>query len=242
MKRLIIPILLLVTASAGAQQFITAGSIEYEVRTNTHKAIGDGFWADMFKDKIPQFSTSYYKLTFSDDKGVYKFDHKDEKTKLPWDNGSAEDDIWYNDYAKDTFTNSKFVFDNTYLMNGSLINVEWKLSPTETREIAGFNCRKATGIIFDSVYIFAYYTDEITVSGGPMGVSGLPGMILGLTAPRMFTSWIATKLELAGVSSTKVVPPTKGRKKQATELRHTVENAVKDWGTWGQQQVWRLFL
>jgi len=114
--------------------------------------------------------------------------------------------------------------------------------PNETREIAGFICRKAQAVIFDSVYIFAFYTDEITVSGGPMGIHGLPGMIMGITIPRMFTSWIATKLQINGVNTNIIAAPTKGKKKQATELEASVRKATKDWGTWGQQSVWNIFL
>ena len=98
------------------------------------------------------------------------------------------------------------------------------------------------GKIFDSVYVFAFYTDEITVSGGPMGINGLPGMILGITIPRMFTSWIATKVELKGVNSALINIPQKGKKKKATELQQTVIKATKDWGTWGQHEVWSIFL
>ena len=101
---------------------------------------------------------------------------------------------------------------------------------------------EAVGILFDSVYVFAFYTDEITISGGPMGIHGLPGMILGITIPRMFTSWIATKVEVNGVKTNIVTPPTKGKKKKATELQETVLKVTKDWGTWGQQSVWNLFL
>ena len=98
------------------------------------------------------------------------------------------------------------------------------------------------GKIFDSVYVFAFYTDEITISGGPMGIQGLPGMILGVTIPRMFTSWIATKVQVNGVKTNIVVAPTKGKKKKAAELQENVQRATKDWGTWGQQSVWNLFL
>ncbi|HKO79982.1 MAG TPA: GLPGLI family protein, partial [Chitinophagaceae bacterium] len=128
------------------------------------------------------------------------------------------------------------------LLSGALMNIEWKLTPNETREIAGFNCRKATGIIFDSVYIFAFYTDEITISGGPMGVNGLPGMILGLTIPRMFTSYIATKLQVAGVDVRKIIAPQKGKKKEYAAIRKDVEKATKDWGNWGKQALWLMSL
>lgn len=234
--------LLLISIATYSQQFIGEGMIEYEMRTNNTKALGDGIWADMFKDKIPQFSTYYYQLTFNDNKSVYKFNRLDEKTKLPWGDNSEQDNIWYNDYKAGTFTNFKSVFGDSYLMSDTLMNIEWKLVPNEMREIAGFSCRKAQAVLFDSVYVFAYYTDEITVSGGPMGIQGLPGMILGITIPRMFTSWIATKLQVNGVNTSAIVAPTKGKKKKATDLLESAKKATADWGHWGQQAIWNIFL
>ncbi|MEO8405562.1 MAG: GLPGLI family protein [Chitinophagaceae bacterium] len=243
MKKIFPLLLLFVASQLPAQQFVSTGTIEYEVRTNNYKVFGDGIWADIIKDKVPQFSTTYYSYTFDGDKGLYKFDRYDEKSKVPmFINNNIDDNTWYSDYSAKTFTDMKWVFDNNYLMTGTLMNIDWKLSPNETRVIAGFNCRKATGIIFDSVYVFAFYTDEITTPGGPMGIHGLPGMILGVTIPRMFTSWIATKLQVTGVDPKKIVPPTKGKKKDALELKETVQKATKDWGTWGTQAVWQIFL
>jgi GLPGLI family protein len=242
MKKIAVIILILVAARSNAQQFINNGMIEFEVRTNNHKTFGDGMWAEMFKDKIPQFSTSWYHYTFNDNKAVYKFDRRDEKTKLPWSNAYADDNIWYSDYTSNTFTDMKFVFDDNYILSDSLMKFEWKLVPNETREIAGFNCRKAVAVIFDSVYVFAFYTDEITVSGGPMGIHGLPGMILGVTIPRMYTSWIATHIQLNGVNTNIITPPLKGKKKKATDLQENLKKVTKDWGSWGQQSIWNIFL
>ena len=64
-----------------AQVFIDKGLIEYQVVVNNHKAMGEGTWAEMFKDKIPKLSTSYYQLTFDANKSIYLFNRKDEKTK-----------------------------------------------------------------------------------------------------------------------------------------------------------------
>lgn len=241
-KYLLLGLVSFICLLSHTQQFINSGMIEFEVRTNNHKTFGDGLWAEMFKDKIPQFSTSWYQFTFNDNKAVYKFDRLDERTKLPWGNNNAEDNLWYTDYNTGIFTDQKFVFDNTYLLSDSLMKIDWKLVPNETREIAGFNCRKAVGKIFDSVYVFAFYTDEITISGGPMGIHGLPGMILGVTIPRMFTSWIATKLQVNGVNTSIIVVPQKGKKKKADELKENVIKVTKDYGRWGQQSVWNLFL
>lgn len=224
-----------------AQVFINKGMIEYEVVLNNHKAMGDGTWAQMFKDKVPRLSTSYYQLTFDADKSIYRFNRKDEKTKIPWGNDGSEDNIWFNDYVNEKFIQQKSVFGETYILTDSLLKINWKIT-NENRVIAGFNCRKAVGILFDSVYVFAFYTDEITVSGGPMSLNGLPGMIMGITIPRMFCSWVATKLEINGINYNNIVAPTKGKKKKATELQETVVKVTKDWGSWGQQAVWNIFL
>jgi len=242
MKKVFFIITICSLTTAHAQQFISRGMIEYEVRRNNHKAFGDGIWAEMFKDKIPQFSTNYYHFTFNDNKAVYQYDHKDERTKLPWNNNEGEDNVWYSDYSNGTFIDEKMVFGENFLLSDSLMKINWKISPNETREIAGFLCRKATGIIFDSVYVFAFYTDEIAIAGGPMGIQGLPGMILGITVPRMYTSWIATKLEVNGVKTNIITPPQKGKKRKAADLLQNVKKATEDWGSWGQQAIWDLFL
>ena len=240
MKYILLIVVSLSFKSTQAQVFIDKGMIEYEVKVNNHKALGEGSWAEMFKDKIPKLSTSYYQLTFNVDKSIYLFNRKDEKTKSPWGN-EGEDNIWYNDYANEKFVQQKSVFGDTYILTDSLIKIDWKVT-NETREIAGFNCRKAVGKLFDSVYVFAFYTDEITLSGGPMGLHGLPGMILGITIPRMFSSWVATKLEINGVNYSTINAPSKGKKKKAKELQETAVKVTKDWGSWGQQAVWGIFL
>ena len=236
-------IVLIVTLSSTcikAQQFIDKGLIEYTVVINNHKAMGEGSWAEMFKDRIPRLSTSYFQLTFNDNKGIYLFNRKDDKTRSPWGN-DEEENTWYSDYANDKFVQQKMIFGNNYLLTDSLLTINWKMT-NESRNIAGFNCRKAVGILFDSVYVFAFYTDEILVSGGPMGLHGLPGMILGVTIPRMYSSWVANKIEINGVDYTKITPPSKGKKKNPKDLVSTIIEATKDWGSYSQQAIWKLFL
>ncbi len=227
--------------SLQAQVFIEKGLIEYQVVVNNHKAMGEGTWAEMFKDKIPKLSTSYYQLTFDADKSIYLFNRRDEKTKSPWMNDNGEDNIWYNDYSTDKFIQQKNLFGETYILADSLKKINWKIT-NENRMIAGFNCRKAVGVLFDSVYVFAFYTDEITVSGGPMSLHGLPGMILGITIPRMFSSWVASKVEMNGVNYSKIIAPVKGKKKKQVELEVNIIQATKDWGKYGQQAVWNMYL
>jgi GLPGLI family protein len=240
MKKVFCIAALFICSKSFSQVFISKGLVEYEVKVNNHKSFGDGVWSQMMKERVPQLSTSFYELTFSEDKSIYRFSKKDLSTKLPW-GSEKEDDIWYNDYGNSNFVQQKNVFGDTYILSDSLLNIQWKIT-NESREIAGFNCRKASGIIFDSVYVFAFYTDEITVSGGPMSLHGLPGLILGVTIPRMFTSWVATRVQVNAVNDKVIVAPKKGKQKKASELKETVIKATKDWGNYGQQAVWNIFL
>src|SRR5687767_14859100 len=117
MKKLMIPIFLLLSFISYGQQFINAGTIEFEVKVNNHKLFGDGvFWSSL-RDKMPQFTTTYYKYTFRDDKSVYKFDRFDERTRIRiWVYENLDDNLWYSDYKAKKFVNQKFVFDDTYLL------------------------------------------------------------------------------------------------------------------------------
>ncbi len=240
MKKLFFIAALFITADCFSQVFIAKGMVEYEVKVNNHKTMGEGMWADMMRDKTPKFSTTYYNLIFDNDKSVYLFNRKEPGTRAPW-GSDVEEDIWYNDYTHDNFVKQKTIFGESYLLADSLLNIKWKIT-NENREIAGFNCRKAVAVLFDSVYVFAFYTDEITVTGGPMSLHGLPGLILGITIPRMFTSWVATKIEVNGVDTKKIIAPKKGKMKKASDLAETILKATKDWGNYGEQAVWNTLL
>lgn len=243
MKKILFLLTFSYAINSNAQQFISTGQIEYEVKVNNHGAFGDDSWGRMFRDQIPKFSTYWYDLTFNKDKSLYKFNRQEDKgNRMAMMGGNETENIWYSDYASQTFTDQKDIFGETYVLHDSLMNIKWKLVPNETRDIAGFNCRKAQAIIFDSVYVFAFYADEITVSGGPMGLHGLPGMILGVTIPRMYTSWIANKVQVLGVNTSIITAPEKGKKQKATDLMEKVKKATSDWGSYAQQMIWKLFL
>ena len=66
-----------------AQQFLNHGMIEYEVKTNIAKTMGNGMFDNMLKEKLPQFKTAYYHLTFLENKTYLELDHWDIKNKIP---------------------------------------------------------------------------------------------------------------------------------------------------------------
>lgn len=83
--------------------------------------------------------------------------------------------------------------DDKYILKDSLAEVTWRFTD-EYRNIAGFECRRVNGATRDSLYLVAFYTDQIPVSGGPALSHGLPGMILGLAIPEMHIQYWATNV------------------------------------------------
>jgi GLPGLI family protein len=135
----------------------------------------------------------------------------EDKWKNFWGMGNTEENVLYNNYETATTTRSKQVFEKKFLVQDSLVNIEWRLT-NETLDIAGFECRKAVGKMFDSLYVVAFFTDQIVSSAGPEIYQGLPGLILGLAFPRYYTTWFATKVELTTPVAADLAPPIKGKK------------------------------
>ncbi|MGZ5287229.1 MAG: GLPGLI family protein, partial [Flavisolibacter sp.] len=73
--------------------------------------------------------------------------------------------------------------------------------------------------------------DGILPSSGPESMGGLPGMILGLAIPRLYTTWFATKVELITASDEqKITPPQKGKKSTQPEMIGKVRDGIRNWG------------
>lgn len=252
MKQLIILLTISIAVlQSNAQQFIDKAVIEYEVKTNVKKTIGGGSWAEMLKENMPQFKTAYYTLSFANNKSFFKFNRWADGQKVPeFMRRGDEENSWYFDFDANKFVMEKDVVGSKFNVSDSIPAIEWKLT-NENREIVGFNCRKAVGKIMDSVYVFAFYTDEITIAAGPCSINGLPGAVLGLTIPRMYTSYIATKVTL-GADETKIKPVTAKKYYTNTSLKKDISERIKEWMSdddddadgkmWRNQFMWAIFL
>ena len=234
------------------ETFITKGKIEFERRVNIYKDMeawfsdddnnGDGGFKDQIKKTLPNFKISYFDLYFTDDKSLYKPGKETPNQNIPdWFNGPATDNVIYNNLESKIITGQTNVFNDTYLLQDSSRKIDWRIT-NDTRTIAGFECRKAIGRIMDSVYVIAFYAEQIIPNSGPESFSGLPGMILGVAIPRINTTWFATRLELVAVKPEDIVQPKKGKKTNRKELEKTLQGSLKDWGKAGQRNIWNIML
>ncbi|MBN9298301.1 MAG: GLPGLI family protein [Filimonas sp.] len=253
MKKLFLYILPVFFAGAvSAQQtFIAKGKIEFEKKISIHKALdaivgddeGEATWIAQLKKSLPAYKNVYFDLYFSGDKTLYQPGREDNAPqKTPdWALGPANDNIIYSDLSKGESISQKTVYEATYLIQDSIRNIKWRITP-DTRTIAGLECRKAVGVIMDSVYVIAFYSEQILTTGGPESFSGLPGMILGVAIPRINTTWFATKLELQEVKPEQLVAPKKGKKTDNKTLLTQLNASTKDWGKNGKRNVWCVML
>jgi len=244
MKRIIFLLLLFcfVVIAQSQQVFIKHGKIEYERKTNSHRLYftgEDGSWVEQFKKLVPQFKTSYFDLLFMENKSIYKPGKETEEDKTGFFESPAAENTVYKDLQQQTSISQKQIFESQFLIIDSVRSLQWKILP-ETRTIAGFDCHKAVSKICDSVVVVAFYTDEIIPSTGPESFSGLPGMILELAIPRLYTTWTATKVEgLTPADERKIMPPAKGKKANEKELAQQIKDGIKNWGDkWYHRSVW----
>jgi GLPGLI family protein len=224
--------------------FTTSGTIKFEKRTNVYAVIqktinkDNEAWMqpqfDYYKKNSPQFKTLNAKLEFGNNKTLYT----PNETDLP-QNGFMGDSPMLNqfntiftDLKTKSSVDQKKVFGQTYLVKDSARKIKWKITD-ETREIAGYTCRRANGIYLDSIYVVAFYTTRIPVAGGPESFSGLPGMILGVALPHENITWFATKVTEDNIAQNDIVPPTKGKAINEKDLWKNLQDAVESWGRYG---------
>lgn len=190
----------------GQELFISEGKIVYEKKIDLKKE-----WSNQVKyrsiiDKIPKYHTSQHFLYFSGSKTLFEKGNDISENNPDYADKGSDEDVVYSDLQNGLFIKKQAVFEETMIISDSIRNIQWEMT-NDTRVIAGFECHKATAIILDSIFVVAFYADQLTVSGGPLSFCNLPGMILGVAVPRMNLTIFATKVEIDKPSLTQLRAP-----------------------------------
>jgi GLPGLI family protein len=133
----------------------------------------------------------------------------------------------YSNFITDSSITIKNVYGEDFLIADKAQPIVWKITG-DTREIAGFHCKRANGLILDSVYVVAFYTEDIIPSGGPESFCGLPGMILGVSLPHENITWFATNVEI-NVSMGPIALPKRTKSITRNEFKTTLQTNMKNW-------------
>ncbi len=226
--RLFLGVIFLLNALLGKSQiFITSGNIIYERKIQMHKILEVNKWFKGNMGEIPKFYSSKFELQFNSDTTVYTKVKEEETTNISnvsWAVYARENEI-VNIFSKQSSVVKKTVYSDDFIIRDSLPIYKWKLV-NETRKIAGIECKKATTIINDSIFIVAFYAENIMVSGGPEQFCGLPGMILGVAVPRLHVSYYAQKVDFTGKREV-VIPKQKSKSMNRKEFQEMVLKNMK---------------
>lgn len=175
--------------------FISSGSIQYERKINLFTLYNDEEhkqYLELLRKNGEQFKKERFILKFNKNKTQYNpqlnISNNFKFEKLP-----SDDNFVYTDLSTKIFISIKNVLENKYNISDTIKRIQWKLTG-ETRIIAGFECKRANAIILDSIYVVAFFSEEILGEGGPESFNGLPGMILGVAIPNEHITWFATSV------------------------------------------------
>ena len=240
-------IMLTVSVQAQTKKVITSGTIEFEKRINmyasTKKYLGDKVSAqtqqffDQWKASAPQFATLKSTLVFNNETSLFTPIQPTTPIKNLVGNPLAKQfNTVYTDMRTGSNIMSKEIYGDLFLVKDSVRKITWRLTD-ETQDVAGYTCRRANGLILDSVYVVAFYTDKIWMSSGPESFSGLPGMILKVALPYENVIWTATKVTTDEVPITTIVPPKKGDVITNKLLHEKLKVAMKNWGAQGPYEM-----
>ncbi|MEP6746379.1 MAG: GLPGLI family protein [Bacteroidota bacterium] len=223
--------------------FLTEGKIEFEKKLNLYSQLDeqDEAWTDLMKKSRPKFKVSYFDLLFSKNKTIYQPGRENPDNLKLFDWNIAQENVVYAELDSSKSVSQKKVFEEVFLFEDSTRRIEWKITD-ETRMIAGFQCRRANAIIMDTVYVVAFYTDDILAPGGPESFNGLPGMILGVSLPHQHVSWFATKVAAVPVTASQLKAPAKGKKVTTKTVQEVLKDKLKYWGKEKQQNLEALML
>jgi GLPGLI family protein len=224
-------------------QYTFQGTVEYERKVNLHRLYEDNEWFANMKDNVPRFKDAYFNLYFHDGETLYRPGREVDAPKgNSWFNGTpAPENVVKTDFKSGTVAAYKPIFEEKFLIEDSLRKMDWRIT-NEIRTIANYKCRKAVGKICDSVYVVAFYTDDIPVSGGPESFSGLPGLILELAIPRLYTTWIATKVDVIPPAAEAFAFKAKGKKTDPKKLFTDLQETFKDWRQEKERYLWWCYL
>ncbi|TCQ98919.1 GLPGLI family protein [Sphingobacterium sp. JUb20] len=168
-----------------------SGEITYESRANRYERakniLHDAALESPYQEYLQvlakdRFAVKEYTLKFDDKSGLYSSVSKDNsKNNLDFYIDFPTEYV-YRDLSTDSVFIQKNVIGESMFIKDKGISIKWKFT-NERMDIGGYECRRANGVLNDSIYVVAFYSEEIQVPLGPSIFGGLPGIILGISIP-----------------------------------------------------------
>ncbi len=252
-----------------AQQKV--GTVIFERKINMHRIIQD----EQMRAMMPEFRTSEHILLFSDSVSVYKLVPEDEAPD-PFAGGGgggprimmrfgADGGDLYKNFTQSKSIQTSELGGKNFLITDSIRQQPWKLS-TETKQILGYNCHKATRKINQpmmgmrrvtmtsgsgaptidtssknkpapkEIEVVAWFADDIISPVGPENYGQLPGVILELNIDNGQTVYSAKEVKKT-VDAKELKEPKKGKVVTQQEYMKMMQELMSNQGGPGMMRM-----
>lgn len=180
---------------------------------------------------------SYHKLTLTPTESIFTMVEKITNDQPQENSGirlqmmaSGSGDL-YKNLNENLQIKELDMFGKPFLVTDSLKKYDWKIT-NETKEILGYEVRKAKTKLDENVSVVAWYAPKLAYKNGPQDYHGLPGLILELVrthqTEKETTQSVFTATSLSVDSSTKEIQrPSKGKKVTSEEFQAFQEEQIK---------------
>lgn len=203
----------------------------YRYEANFQKELTDDFMGRMqkkTKSTMPQFD---FLLEATSNESLYKADvglvseGLQERLFEVMIGSAKSNGIIYNDQNRNINLHEKNTFGRLYIIKSEFDAMDWRLEK-ETKNILGFNCRRATLEFYVSEEqranqkreIVAWFTSELPYPYGPSVYRGLPGLILELEVNWNF-GYTLSAVDITKRDKIEIEEPSKGKLINESELQ-----------------------
>lgn len=233
MKKLFVLCSLITLCSALGSQIPTSGKITFKETIKLNLDFGDE--NPELRKMIPSSQSADKVLYFNAGESLYKNEEKpkDVDVKHEEDGNSFQlvikvpESVVYVNKSEGLFLQSQDLMGKEFLIKDKPEVPKWKMTG-EQKKILDYTCQKA--ILLDtSKKVAVWFTNQIPVSTGPNGMSGLPGLILGIEQDLGDRMTIATKVDQLPQSFI-FDRPSKGKVVNKAEFEKIREEKMKEMG------------
>ncbi|MEO6720226.1 MAG: GLPGLI family protein [Ferruginibacter sp.] len=220
MKKLIAALLILTSVQPAIAQ-VKEGKIIYEQKVDLHRRIPED--NQQMRSMIPPTRTTKFEMLFADNQSLFKAMEEEPDMAEPNNNGvvirigGGPENEYYKNFTTQKMADKRELMQEMYLLEDSIKSLAWKMEEGETKTIAGYPCKRATGKTERGNEVVAWYTEDIPLPAGPEQFNGLPGMILGLDVNKSEFVFTAISIDKK-IDKKELKAPTKGKKVNSAEF------------------------
>ena len=233
-KSLLILLAIMFIASAiVAQNDIKSGVVTYEkTRKLELKIQGD---AHDMENSLPKERKSLREMIFTQDFSLYRNATKkqeDEVVKEAEGGGMMmikmvePEEYFFSDIKGKVNTEQREFMGRKFLIEAKTDTVQWKMTGNQ-KTILNYPCMEAE-LVGSEKKTIAWFTPMISVSTGPDGYVGLPGLILAMDIDNGKTLVEVKTIEAKAIDSKELAKPKEGKKVTYAEFRKIVDDKMKE--------------